>query len=122
MQTVISKSARDFTTTAFVRSSRQYSLPTSPIHYAGPRASRSFRRSRKEVEEQNASSGRSGLVGESPPAGNTVLQPERERVLLPRTATGIHRPVQIQKDVNGVLKETDGAMRLLSNSALVIVR
>jgi hypothetical protein len=53
---------------------------------------------------------------------NTVLQPERERVLLPRTATGIHRPVQIQKDVNGVLKETDGAMRLLSNSALVIVR
>lgn len=42
--------------------------------------------------------------------------------VMPLENHGLDRPVKIQHDPNGVLKETDGAMRLLSNSALVIVR
>ena len=107
---------------------RCYSVPTLPTQYAGPRTSRSFRRTRKEVEEQGSKSPRRlEVLGESASADQpAVPEPYRSTISHRRAIvepdSGLHRPVQIQKDPKGVLKETEGAMKLLSNSALVIVR
>jgi hypothetical protein len=80
------------------------------------------------VEDQNSKSlRRPEVLGESPSADQPPV-PEPYRSTIPHrralieTDSGLHRPVQIQKDPKGVLKETEGAMKLLSNSALVIVR
>jgi len=107
---------------------RHYSTPTPSTQYAGPRTSRSFRRTRKEVEEQGGKTPRRPeLLGESSSVDQPAV-PEPYRSTIPHrrtvveTDSGLHRSVQIQKDPKGVLKETEGAMRLLSNSALVIVR
>jgi hypothetical protein len=94
---------------------RSFSSATSPLAYAGPRTSRSFRRSRNETPgAQN--------LGPRIESDNSVGKP----YMLPRrTALFGHDMsalVNVQHDAKGILKETDGAMNLLSNSALVVVR
>jgi hypothetical protein len=80
------------------------------------------------VEEQGGKTlRRQDIPGESSLADQlAVPEPYRatssHRRAMVEMDSGLHRPVQIQKDPKGILKETEGAMRLLSNSALVIVR
>ena len=106
-----------------IASRRGYVLPTAQALYAGPRTSRSFRRTRKEVEDGVASSrAPRHLVGDRQITPNIHSPSLNPLIDAPLPNTGLLRPVSIQSDPNGILKKTDGAMRLLTNSALVIVR
>jgi hypothetical protein len=102
---------------------RRYSIPTTPAHYAGPRTSRSFRRTKKEIEDRAGftRTPRAPVIDAYIHRPSTV-DPFQDSLASPIASSGLLRPVSIQNDPKGVLKETDGAMRLLSNSALVIVR
>ena len=106
-----------------IASRRGYVIPTVPALYAGHRTSRSFRRTRKEVEDGVASSRPPRhLVCDRQITPNIHSPSLNPLIDAPLPNTGLLRPVSIQSDPNGILKETDGAMRLLTNSALVIVR